>query len=147
MTVDESVGASLRGQGLKVTPRRLAVARLLLGAKGSLTPEQVWRQLRPELGMLGLPTVYRILEELARVGVLVRVELSDNALHYAACRARPGKHHHHLVCLGCGAVDVVEGCTFERQVSRVETRTGFKVLGHRLQVEGLCAGCRERGRG
>ncbi|MBM3323297.1 transcriptional repressor [candidate division WOR-3 bacterium] len=147
MTAVENVSASLRSQGLKATPKRLAVARLLKSTRGSITPEQVWKRLRPGLGELGLPTVYRILEDLARVGLLTRVELADNALRYAACRARPATHHHHLVCVNCGAVGVVEGCTFQRQVSRVEARTGFKVLGHKLQVEGLCAGCRGADRG
>ncbi len=147
MSVVEKVRASLRGQGLKITPKRLAVARLLLKVHGSMTPEQVWKLLRPKLGELGLPTVYRILEDLTRVGLLTRVELADKALRYAACRARPDTHHHHWVCVGCGAVGVIEGCTFQRQVPRVEARTGFKVLGHKLQVEGLCAGCRKAGRG
>jgi Fe2+ or Zn2+ uptake regulation protein len=138
----ETLTDTLRAEGLKATPKRLAVARLMMGARGSMTPEAVWKKLRPRLGALGLPTVYRILEDLARVGLVTRVELADKAMHYAACRARPGTHHHHLVCVGCGAVGVVEGCTFERQVARVERRTGFKVLNHRLQVDGLCAGCR-----
>jgi Fur family ferric uptake transcriptional regulator len=143
MTTDESVTASLHRQGLKATPKRLAVAQLLLRTRGSMTPEQVWQKLRPRLGELGLPTVYRILEDLVRVGLATRVELADHALRYAACRARPDTHHHHLVCVNCGAVGVVEGCTFEREVSRVEARTGFRVLGHKLQVEGLCADCRK----
>jgi len=136
----------LREKGIKVTPRRLAVAELFRPLRGSMTPEMVWKRLRPKLGTLGLPTVYRILEDLVQVGILTRIELSDRALRYAACRAEPGVHHHHFVCVRCGAVSEVEGCAFERQVRGVERRTGFRVTGHRLHVEGLCSSCRARRR-
>lgn len=142
MTTDDTVRTNLRGHGLKATPKRLAVAGLFLSRRGSMTPEAVWQRLRPQLGELGLPTVYRILEDLVRVGLLTRVELEDRVLRYAVCRAEPGTHHHHLVCVSCGDVGEVEGCSFEREVRRVERRTGFRVLSHRLQIDGICSACR-----
>ena len=142
MTMDESTAAGLRERGLKVTPRRLAVARLLRSRRGAMTPEAVWQRLRPALGSLGLPTVYRILEDLVEAGLLTRVDLGDQVRRYAACRARRGSHHHHTVCVGCGSVGELSDCPVEREVRRLERRTGFRVLSHRLQVEGLCAKCR-----
>jgi Fe2+ or Zn2+ uptake regulation protein len=142
----ESVAGTLRDQGLKVTPRRLAAARLLFDAGRAMTPEEVRGRLRPKLGRLGLPTVYRILDELAGAGLLTRVERDDRLLSYAACRAEPGRHHHHLVCTGCGRVEVV-GCSFPSSQRRnIERRTGFRVTGHRMQVDGLCRECRRKGR-
>lgn len=142
----ESVAETLRNQGLKVTPRRLAAARLLFESGRAMTPEEVRERLRPALGRLGLPTTYRILDELAGTGLLTRVERDDRVLSYAACRAEPGRHHHHLVCTGCGRVEVV-GCAFPASQRRgIERRTGFRVTGHRMQVEGLCGDCRRRGR-
>jgi Fur family ferric uptake transcriptional regulator len=146
MTTAENVSTSLREHGLKVTPKRLAVAGLLLSRRGSM-PEAVWQRLRPKLGALGLPTVYRILEDLERVGLLARIELEDRVLRYAACRAAPGIHHHHTVCIRCGCVGQIADCPFEREVGRLERRTGFRVLRHRLQVEGVCARCRREGKG
>jgi Fur family ferric uptake transcriptional regulator len=144
--MDENVRTVLREKGMKVTPKRLAVADLFRPLRGSMTPEMVWKRLRPKLGALGLPTVYRILEDLVRAGILTRIELADRVLRYAACRAEPGVHHHHLVCVRCGTVSEVEDCAFERHVRGVERRTGFRVTGHRLHVEGLCSKCRQRGR-
>jgi Fe2+ or Zn2+ uptake regulation protein len=144
--MDEAgVRAALHADGLKATPRRLAIAGLLLATGRAETPEAVRARLRPRLGRLGLPTVYRVLEELAGAGLATRVERGDRARSYAACRAEPDTHHHHIVCTGCGRVDVID-CAFpagERR--RVERRTGFRVSGHTMQVEGVCPGCRERG--
>jgi Fur family ferric uptake transcriptional regulator len=141
----ETVAGVLRDQGLKVTPRRLAAARLLFESGRAMTPDEVRERLRPKLGRLGLPTVYRIMDELADAGLLTRVEREDRLLSYAACQAERGRHHHHIVCTRCGRVEVV-GCAFPAGQRRgIERRTGFRITGHRMQVEGLCPDCR-RGR-
>jgi Fur family transcriptional regulator, ferric uptake regulator len=142
MITDHSIAERLRSEGLKATPRRLAVAGLLLARCGLVTPEDVWKRLRPKMGALGLPTVYRILEDLERVGLAVRVDSADTGRRYAACRAEAGRHHHHLVCVRCGAIGVITACSFERDIRRVERSTGFRIASHRLEAEGLCSACR-----
>ncbi|MFO7637963.1 MAG: Fur family transcriptional regulator [bacterium] len=139
---DAEIRAALHADGLKATPRRLAVARLLFATGKALTSEEVHARLRLRLDRLGLQTVYRVLEELAGAGLLARVERPDRVRSYAACRAEPNTHHHHIVCTHCGRVDVVE-CGFPaRQRRGIEQRTGFRVSGHTMQVSGLCPDCR-----
>ena len=141
--VESALRERLHASGLKATPRRLAVARFLLATGQARTPEAVHRGLKPKLGRLGLQTVYRVLEELAESGLLARVERPDRVRSYAACRAKPNSHHHHIVCTGCGRVDVIACCFPADLRRRVEYRTGFRVSGHSIQVEGVCPGCRE----
>ena len=131
----------LRAAGLKATPRRRRVAQYLFDVGGARTPEEVWRYLRRGKRILGLPTVYRILEELAGIGLLTRVELADRNLRYAACGEHAAGHHHHVVCIKCGTVGVIAGCLFDRQVRAVERSSGFRITSHRLFVEGLCPRC------
>jgi len=141
MTTDE-LNDVLRNAGLKATPRRRRVAEYLLAAGSALTPEEVWRRLRRRNRVLGLPTVYRILDELAGIGLLTRVDLADRNLRYAACRAETGEHHHRIICPTCGRVGTIPDCSFERQIRAVERRSGFRITGHTLQAEGLCPECR-----
>lgn len=141
---DEQLAGTLRDSGLKKTPRRMAVARHMLDSGRAATPNQVWSVLRPRLGLLGLPSVYRILEELTEAGLLTRVSRpeAESELCYAACAADPARHHHHMVCTGCGRVEPVD-CSFPREeIVRIRRRTGFKVTGHTMQVEGICPACR-----
>ena len=136
---------ALRRKGLKATPRRLAVAGLLATTGRALTAETVHARLLPKLGRLGLQTVYRVLEELAEVGLLTRIERADRLRCYAICRAESNVHHHHIVCTDCGRVEVVD-CIFPVGYRRrIERRTGFRVNGHSMQVAGVCPGCQERG--
>jgi len=132
----------LRLHGLKATPRRRLVASWLLRQSEALTPDEVRTALRCRSGTLGLPTVYRILEELTSVGLLTRVDMPDRNLRYAACRAETGEHHHHVVCTRCGRVGTIPECSFEQQIQTAERHSGFRITGHTLQAEGLCPECR-----
>lgn len=144
---DERLAVILRSNRLKKTTRRMAVARMMLDSGRTATPAQVWSALRPKLGRLGLPSVYRILEELTEAGLLTRIVRpeAESELCYAACTADRRHHHHHLVCTGCGRVEVVD-CSFRRlEESRIRRRTGFKVTGHTIQVQGICPACGDKG--
>ena len=140
----DDLGRRLRRVGLKATPKRRMVAEYLLGSGDARTVEDIRRHLRKRMGTLGLPTVYRIAEELAEIGLLARIDLGDRVARYAACRARGTGHHHHIVCLKCGSVEVMPRCLFQRQVKALEQTTGFRITGHRLHVEGMCPNCQRK---
>ena len=141
MTLDE-LDRLLREAGLKATPKRRMVAQYLLDSGDARTVEDIRLHLRKRLATLGLPTVYRIAEELAEIGLLARIDLGDRVVRYAACRAHGTGHHHHIVCVKCGSVGVISKCMFHRQVRALERTTGFRITGHRLHVEGMCPKCR-----
>ena len=134
----------LRDAGLKATPKRRMVARYLLDSDCARAVDEIRRHLRKRLATLGLPTVYRIAEELAGIGLLARIDFGDRVVRYAACRARGSGHHHHIVCVKCGSVGVIPKCDFHRQVKGLEQTTGFRITGHQLHVEGMCPKCQER---
>ena len=125
---------------LKNTPKRRAVIKLFLRAKKYLGPQEVRCALQNQFSRLGLPSVYRILEELYRLGILVKVE-KDRQLYYTLCSAPQGDHHH-FVCKKCRGVEEVNYCNF-KEISRfIEKELHGKVESHLLQIEGLCSNCR-----
>ncbi|MGE5308678.1 MAG: Fur family transcriptional regulator [Deltaproteobacteria bacterium] len=132
----------LREKNLKVTPKRTAVIELFLSRRRCFGPQDVWRAVKPSFGRLGLPSVYRILEELRGAGVLERVEKRDRQLYYVLCTAPRPCHHHHFVCRKCGRVEEVDFCNIRELERFIERRLGCKAESHSLRVEGLCARCR-----
>ena len=52
------------------------------------------------------------------------------------------EHHHHLVCRGCGTLEEIPAEDVEAGIKRIAATRGFTVLGHTLEVEGLCPRCR-----
>ncbi|HEY6008255.1 MAG TPA: Fur family transcriptional regulator [Geobacteraceae bacterium] len=137
---------ALKSLKLKATPKRLAILDCLARERTYCSPEDVWQRLREELGSLGLPTVYRNLEELAAGGVISKVLHPNRQLYYFYCPNR--EHHHHFICMACRRVEDVQACGMEAIEREVGERIGGMVLSHIVQVNGLCQSCADAaGRG
>jgi len=85
-------------------------------------------------------SVYRILEELERLGVIQRVELGQTMVRYEPVRAGSG-HHHHLVCDHCGTLRPFTDAELERAIRRLSRRVGMTVSDHEVVLHGACADC------
>lgn len=133
---------ALKKLGLKATPRRLALLRTLADSPIYLSPEEVRVKLKESYREVGLPTVYRNLEELAEGGILSKVLHRDRKLYYYLCRN--SIHHHHFVCVSCRKVEDIGACSLETITREVGEALRGKVLSHTFQVEGLCEDCCNR---
>lgn len=131
----------LKQNGLKITPKRRAVIALFLKNNRRMGPREVYQKLSKDIAPLGLPTVYRILEELKNIGALMLIPSDDRQLYYVLCKM-PDEHHHHFVCRGCRRVEEVEYCNFGAVSRFIEENLNGKVERHFLQIEGLCSKCR-----
>ncbi len=129
----------LKNLDLKSTPKRLAILDILSREPTYLSPEEVRGRLKERFATIGLPTVYRNLEELANGGVIVKVIHPDRKLYYFLCHNK--EHHHHFVCTSCRKVDDLNFCgvhEIEREVSKTLNGT---VSSHIMQVFGVCGSC------
>ena len=131
----------LRGLKLKVTPRRCAILEVMAAESTFLSPEELQRKVSERGRNVGLPTVYRILDELAGGGVVTRVLHDNRQLYYYFC-ANKG-HHHHFVCLSCRRVEEIDLCLGEALEQEVAQRIKGALFSHILQLQGLCRACRE----
>jgi Fe2+ or Zn2+ uptake regulation protein len=132
----------LRENGLKITSQREAVLDLFAKNNASKTPYAVYKKLKKRLPQLGLPTVYRILEELKEIGLLIQIPSEDRQLYYGLCHLPGHKHHHHFVCRKCKKIEEVEQCNFKAVSAFIRQKLGAIVESHSLQLEGLCADCK-----
>jgi Fur family ferric uptake transcriptional regulator len=135
----EQSAALLKQLKLKVTPRRQEVLNCLAGDRSYLSADEVWNRIKPRLGSVGLPTVYRILDELAGAGVISRIFLSDRKQYYFLC-SNP-EHHHHFVCESCRRIEDVEQCGLDGVSRDIARRSGGRVTSHILQINGVCGSC------
>jgi Fe2+ or Zn2+ uptake regulation protein len=135
----EQSAAILKQLKLKVTPRRQEIMNCLGGEQSYLSADEVWGRIKTRLGSIGLPTVYRILDELAVAGVITRIFLSDRKQYYFLC-ANQG-HHHHFVCETCRRVEDLEQCGLDRVSRDIARRSGGRVTSHILQINGICGSC------
>jgi Fur family ferric uptake transcriptional regulator len=128
-------GLSLPGR-TRLTPQRRALLDLIADRNASFTAVDLFEAARRGSPRLGLATVYRTVELLRRTGS-VRPLVGDARPAYVRCE--PG-HHHHLVCLSCGAVEETELCGAP-SATELRRRYGFRAEGHELDIYGSCARC------
>jgi len=129
----------LKGLSLKSTPKRIALLEILDKERVYLSPEDIWHRMKKKFRSVGLPTIYRNLEELHAGGILSRVIHPNRQLYYYLCRNE--EHHYHFICISCRKVEDVNFCA-EKEIEDIVTEgIKGKVLSHILQINGLCSGC------
>jgi Fe2+ or Zn2+ uptake regulation protein len=131
----ENLVEKLRGQGFKITTPRYQVIERVVRDEENFTAEE----LATELASVGRATVYRTLKLLLDQGLVCRVFLGDGSVCY---RASHLAHHHHLVCISCGATEDVHLTDVEEVIDQVRGATEYEVLSHRIEVYGFCPRCK-----
>ncbi|MGO9180335.1 MAG: Fur family transcriptional regulator, partial [Candidatus Limnocylindrales bacterium] len=134
---EEEVLSRLRSAGDRVTtPRRLLI-RCLFEATGHRTAEELAAEIQARAPDVSISTVYRNLEELERLGVVVHSHLGHGPATYHLATAA----HGHLVCRRCDAqVEIADGF-FADLRRRAIADFGFAIDPRHFAVIGLCASC------
>jgi Fur family peroxide stress response transcriptional regulator len=127
-----------RQRGIRVTPQRMAVHRLLTRDSTHPTAEDVYGRLRRGMASLSFATVYRVLECLEREGFVRRFCSPDGAARYEANMSR----HYHFVCRLCGCIiDCEDGPLRELDLPR-HGPAGFVPDELEIRILGICSKCR-----
>jgi Fur family transcriptional regulator, ferric uptake regulator len=132
----------LRGRGLKLTLPRLTVLKAFLGVESHVTADEllaVARRLDPRIGQA---TVFRTIRLLAEAGIAREAGSAEGGRRYE--HAYGHAHHDHLVCIGCGEVREFTEAELERMQERIFRNFGYRPIGHRLELQGLCPACADK---
>lgn len=138
-----------RGCGYRITVPRQEILNVLAGTDDHLTAEDIYMKAHKIHPAIGLTTVYRTLELLVEMGVVVKFDVGDGKARYELAIGPKGpRHHHHLICNSCGrVVDYTDFVDEERDLIKktqdaLSKRYNFKILNHQIQFMGLCDKCR-----
>jgi Fe2+ or Zn2+ uptake regulation protein len=137
--IDTDLSKILRNLNLKITPKRLALLDILMNESSYLSPEEIWTKMKKQFRKIGLPTIYRNLEELSERNIISKVTHPNRQLYYYFCLNR--SHHHHFVCLSCRSVEDINFCALDELQKEVKRKLNGKVISHILQVNGYCRNC------
>lgn len=128
--------------GQRYTPNRQQLVAALEAEGQPLTIPEILRR-RPDLAQ---SSVYRNLVVLEQAAVVTKVVTSSEWGRYELAEDLTGRHHHHVICSGCGLVrDVELPGKLERSIdgllASVALDTGFVIEEHRLDLVGRCKEC------
>ena len=123
---------NLKDIGLKATLPRLRILELFESSDvRHLSAEDVYKQLVKEGTDTGLATVYRVLTQFERAGLLVRHHFESGK---AVFELNQGGHHDHLVCLQCGKVEEFYDEAIEKRQLAIAKERGFTIHEHSLHL-------------
>src|SRR5262245_46089168 len=97
----DQLTAAFRERGLRVTPQRQAIFRLLHGVDSHPTVESLYEAARAQMPTISRKTVYQTVHDLEAMGEVHVLDVGTGTI-----RVDPNVEdaHHHLVCTNCGTV-------------------------------------------
>ena len=137
----------LSERGYKMTPQRKEILQIFVDHSDyhHMSAEDVYNILREKKSDIGLATVYRSLDLLSELGILVQVDFGDGCARYELNTADPKiHHHHHLICVKCKKVIEFEEDLLDDLEAKIAKKSGFKILNHEVKFFGYCYECQTK---
>lgn len=126
----------LGSKGIRITPQRLAVYRVLK-EKGHASAEEIYEEVKKEFPMISFATVYSILELLKekKLANELRIDFEKSTFDI-----RP-EGHHHFRCKVCGRI-------YDVDIKPCDALRNGKVNGHNIEsfqgyFYGICKECKK----
>jgi len=129
-----------RAQGLKVTPQRQRIFRVLFNSGDHLTAEAVHAAVVADMPTISLRTVYQTLNDLAAMGELMALDLGTGASRFDPNLGT----HHHLLCDRCGKVADLD-VDFDDIAVPPGKEQGYTITTTQIVFRGRCESCVEAG--
>ncbi len=130
-----SIESRLRQCGMRMTPQRLAVAELMLGAPTHMMPQEVYEILHQQLPSLSPNTIYMTLDHFEQAGLLKKIFIDGKAV-FDSCTDR----HDHAVCRNCGTIRDVPCGSIEHTPLTLKR---WHIHAESRVWSGLCPACSE----
>lgn len=104
------------------------------------TADTVYESVRQREPKISLGTVYRNLNQLSEVGMLVKLPMPSGGDRF------DGRldDHLHIICSVCNAVSDIELSALSQLDCEVEAQTGYSVTGRTMVFSGMCGDCRKK---
>jgi Fur family peroxide stress response transcriptional regulator len=137
--VDRIVGR-LRGEGLKITPQRIAILQYLEGNKSHPSVEEVYREVVRSFPSISLATVYNTLDTLEAIREVQAITIDPSRKRFDP-ETSP---HHHAMCDGCGTIRDVFAELSQQFAAPKDLADDFRVDQTLVCFRGLCKRCAAR---
>ena len=135
---------TISSRGYRQSTRRNRIVETFLSLKGHVSAEELLTRVREKDPRVGLTTVYRTLKLLTRCGLAVERKFNRQISMFEP--VPQGKHHDHLICLGCGTILEFENQAIESLQESVAREKHFRITRHVLEIYGYCTACVREGR-
>jgi Fur family peroxide stress response transcriptional regulator len=131
----------LKQAGLRITPQRIAICKLLTETNTHPTATMLFDSIHEQFPTLSLATVYNTLDALVGLGAVnVLGPAGDGRVHFDA----DTEPHINLACTVCHKIVDVPSEQVASLQAEVSQSSGYELRGARIMYYGLCPDCQKR---
>lgn len=137
METVEKLTKTLRNHGMKITPQRLMIFKILENNTSHPSAEEVFKRVKKIYPTVSFTTIYKTLETLRELGEVQELIIDEDRKHYD-----PNTDiHHHIICSNCKKIlDIFED--FSQHVKMPDTlKKDYTVSGFQISFHGICKDC------
>lgn len=136
------------GYGYRMTRPREAILAVMGKATDHLSAEDIFLAVHKFYPNIGLTTIYRNLELLVQMELVVKFEFGQGKAKYELAEGYSAKkHHHHLICKKCSRVyeysdPVANEAQFLDDIKKgLAKKYHFQMTEHSIEFHGYCDKC------
>ncbi len=138
MTTTDTLTQSLKMAGMRITPQRIAICKLLSETEAHPTATMIFDEIREQYPSLSLATVYNTLDTLVGLGVITTLgPAGDGRVHFDADTSP----HINLACIICHKIIDMPSDVVAQLQDEVSRTSGYVLRGARILYYGLCPEC------
>ena len=134
----EAIIQKLRDHGHKITPQRLALAKILAKSEDHPSVENIHEEIKCEFPTMSLATIYRNIVLMKSLGEVIELGFPDGSNRYDGNKPYS---HPHVICIQCKKIVDPDLESLDELKMEVASETDFQILNHRLDFFGLCSRC------
>lgn len=132
--------AILKEHGLKVTPQRLSIFKMLRNTCVHPSAETIYKALQEEHPTMSLATVYKTVDTFVQHGLIQQLNVGEDSYRYDADTSA----HSHIQCTKCKLVlDLPKLAQVDSLREEVQGTTGYALSHEQLYFYGQCPACQK----
>jgi len=135
----EDLVLSLREEGFRITPQRIAIVDYLLKTVDHPSADRIHKVIQRKYPMVSLSTVYKTLELLKEKRLVNEIEV-DGETRFDAHT----DEHVNLICMNCGKIDDVDEDVLKNIRIRVAKKSKYLILKSSFELFGYCNNCKTK---
>ena len=135
----EQIVSSLRDEGFRITPQRIAIVDYLIKTEDHPSAELIHKVVKKKYPMVSLSTVYKTLDLLKERKLVNEIEVEGEARFDAHT-----DEHVNLVCIKCGRIDDLDEESLKDIQSKAAKKSKYLILKSNFELHGYCSSCKSK---
>ena len=135
----EQIVSSLRDEGFRITPQRIAIVEYLLKTEDHPSADIIYKVIRKRYPMVSLSTVYKTLELLKEKKLVNEMDVDGEARFDAHT-----DDHINLVCMNCGKIDDIDEDSLREIQVKAARKSKYLILKCSFELSGYCSDCKSK---